>query len=245
MSQSPRPSSKNPSKTPAPDVGEIQACGTCASEILEAPQRRGHDRQIPRQPVLASKREPGGDDTRPRVGRDREPASLAINRSQAFGRAPRLAEERGDHRTDHRPSILHEGDADADNGEAAHEVGGPVHRVDHPHAVAARAAGLLGEDRDVGRALAEHANRRLLGRPVDLGDVVAGALDLGGQRPRTGVGSGDQRSRRRGGGDGELTQSLALLHPTRVPAAGGTACAWLRRGTAPCARRAPDRGRPC
>ena len=30
--------------------------------------------------------------------------------------------------------------------------------------------------------------RRLPGRTVDLGDVVAGALDLGGQRPRTGVG---------------------------------------------------------
>ncbi len=110
----------------------------------------------------------------------------------------------------------------------------------------ARAAGFLGEDGDFGRAVAEHANRRLLSGTIDLGDVVAGALDLCGQRPGAGVCLGDQRSGGRGGGDGELTQSFALVHPTRVRAASATACALPPLAVPePCRRTGPGRGRPC
>ncbi len=93
----------------------------------------------------------------------------------------------------------------------------------------AGASGLLGEDRDVGRASAEHANRRLLRGTVDLGDVVARALDLCGQRARTRVRPDDQRSRRVRRGDGQLTQGVALVHPLRVPAAAGPACVSSQR----------------
>ena len=246
MSQRPRPSSKNPSNAPAPDVGEVEARGAGAAKVLEALQRRAHHRQVPRQAVLATKREAGGHDTRTRVRRHREAASLRVEGTLAFGRAPRLAEQRRDHRTDHRSALLHEGHADADHGKPAHEVGGPVHRIDHPHAVVTSASGFLGEDRDVGRAVAQHSDRRLLCGTIDLGDVVAGALDLCGQRAGPRVGLGDQRTRRRGGGDGELTQSFALVHPSRVRAASGTACA-LAMLEVPehCLRRAPGRGHPC
>jgi hypothetical protein len=127
---------------------------------------------------------------------------FAIKCALAFGRAPRLAEQRRGNRADDGPALLDKRDAHANDGKAAQEIGGPVDWVDDPHSVGPEATRFLGKDCYVGGAFAKDLDRGLLSRAIDIGDVVAGALDLGGQRPRTGMCPRNQLSRRCGGSNG-------------------------------------------
>ena len=92
------------------------------------------------------------------------------------------------HRPHGGPSGLHQGHGHAHDGEAVQVVGGAVERIHHPPPLGGRAAGLLGQDRDVGRFRRQKIPDRLFARPVHLGHVVARALGLPGQGPPGGAG---------------------------------------------------------
>src|SRR5205807_1098192 len=109
-------------------------------------------------------------------------------------------------RADHRLLLDDEADADADHGQAAQEIGGPVERVDRPEALAALTTGLFREHGDAGAALAQNREHRVLRRPVGAAHVVTVALGLRLQRghatvlpPNLGCSGG-------GGTGGDVTQ---------------------------------------
>lgn len=110
-------------------------------------------------------------------------------------------------RPDHRPAELDQGHRDGHGGEPAQEIRGPVERVDHPPAVAGVASGLFAHDGDVRGCLGEHHRDGPLARTVDLGDVVAGSLALGGDLARAledDPAAGEGRPLGRGGQAGEV-----------------------------------------
>ena len=97
------------------------------------------------------------------------------NAALTFGRTPGLAEKWCRHGANDRPTLLDEGNAHANNRKATQEVGGPVHGVDHPHAIGAATTETLQPG--------SHDQARLRGgprwphaRPSDhVGDVISGS----------------------------------------------------------------------
>ena len=82
---------------------------------------------------------------------------------------------RVDH-ADHRATVGHQRDRHADDGEAVHEVGGAVERVDEPADVGALTTGLLAEERELGRGVVQELADRVLARRVGVAHPVAGTL---------------------------------------------------------------------
>ena len=205
------------------DVCEIEARGSGAAKVLESGERPLHHGEVPRQPLLAPEREAGCDDPGPGMGRDREPSS-ALDRSRprpsaALHDAPISGAVTAP--TTGRPSstsaTLTPTTGNPRRKLVVPSIGSTTHmRSDlDPPASSAR----IGMS---GAPALQDLDRSPLGSAIDLGDVVAGALDLADQRRRAGVGSDDQLRRRGSRGDGELTQGFALLHPKRVRGAGAT-----------------------
>ncbi len=108
-----------------------------------------------------------------------------------------------------RAALLHEGDGDADGGEAVEEVRGAVERVDQPVAGRISAALLLADHRDVGGGLREQGADRALAGDVDRGDVVAGAALVERGRAAASDPLPHDLAAAERGGDGDL---LHLLH---------------------------------
>ena len=237
---------EEPVEDPGADVREVEARRAGPAQVLESLERSLHHSEVARQALLVPERESRGDDPRARVRGHREAASGLVGCPLALGSAPRRAEEWRAHGPHDRPAVLDERDAHPDDGKPAHEVRGAVDRIDDPHPFGDGAPGLLGEDGDVRSAVMQHPDRRALGGAVDLGDVVARALDLRRQRRCAGgVSPNHQVRRRRGRRDGELTQGFALLHPMRVRGeVAWSSSAGSPAPAPPCARTARGRGHP-
>ena len=88
---------------------------------------------------------------------------------------------------DHRPTVGDQRDRHADDGEAVHEVGGAVERVDEPPDVGALAAGLLAEERELGCGVVQELADRVLARRVGVAHPVARPLRAHVARATEGV----------------------------------------------------------
>src|SRR5512132_3690073 len=117
--------------------GEIEAGGARPAEILEALERRGKRREIPRKPVLPAEGEPRPDD-RPfrwalgHVTRLRGPAGGLPDRPGAALGMPRVAEEWRVDRTRDGNLVFDERHGYPDGGEAVEEVGRAIEWIDDP-----------------------------------------------------------------------------------------------------------------
>ena len=245
-SQGPRPSSKNPSNTPAAVQARSRLAAPTRRRSSTTVERRPVDREVAVDPLLVPEREAGrGDRFVRRARADRQRRAVA-RRAATERRASRCrrASARARRRRSAAPSCTSPTDTPT-AGRPVQEVRGAVERVDEPSERRALAAALLAEERDAGHAAASdraprsrsRCRRRSPSRPAPSRGVVARATEAGEhdlaadarRALRRPAGGGRDRDR----SPGRRAQGLEQLAACRRRRAGGARSGRRSRAAGP------------